>query len=88
MLYRAKEALSELSVHEPERQYVQEQCARTMGELMVDVAIMCVGGEEGTWVDIREILADAGVNLPASSYTLPEQLERMMDEISEESVVA
>ncbi len=79
----ARQVLGGMALTETEKQYVQEQSIRALGELILDIAIMCAGGEKGTWTDIKVFLDDSGIVMPTSFYYPLAQLESMMDDVSE-----
>ena len=72
-----------MALTEKGKQFVQEQSIQALGELILDIAIMCGGGEKGSWADIKVFLDDSGIVMPASFYSSLAQLERMMDDVSE-----
>lgn len=79
----ARQALGGMALTEKEKQFVQEQSIQALGELILDIAIMCAGGENGTWADIKVLLDDSGIIMPASFYSPFAQLESMLDNVSE-----
>ena len=79
----ARQVLGGMALIETEKQYVQEQSIQALGELILDIAIMCAGGEKGTWTDIKVFLDDSGIVMPTSFYYPLAQLESMMDDVSE-----